>query len=107
MNISQSVGNISVCDVHQGVLARPTHGLVMMCKCCCRSHCRVNFHNIYGSKVSYPDVKMIDSLFESTVYEFSDEEESYLVTNEEEDFGEEMMDDGLLKKMMRIGVSYC
>ena len=106
LNNSQGVGSISVCDVHQGVLARPTHGLVMMCKCCCRSHCRVNFHNIYGSKVFYPDVKKNDSLFESTVHGVSEEDESSLLADEEEDVGEEMTDDGLLKKMMRIGVSY-
>ena len=78
----------------------------MMCKCCCRSHCRVNFHNIYGSKVFYPDVKKNDSLFESTVHGVSEEDESSLLADEEEDVGEEMTDDGLLKKMMRIGVSY-
>ena len=23
----------------------------LKCRCCCDQHCRVNFHNIYGSKV--------------------------------------------------------
>ena len=53
-----------------------------------------------------PDVKKNDSLFESTVHGVSEEDESSLLADEEEDVGEEMTDDGLLKKMMRIGVSY-
>ena len=72
--------------------------LTLRCQCCCRSHCEVSMHNLYGSRTYYHPVPHSEVVVDEG---FPDKEEQ--LDEEEENDESDQYDDNVTAYILSVG----